>query len=451
MADVIVLGFFSEQPQALTAAGELGRRGFQRTGQVHKNHAGAIEIRDPFRRRRSFASALFALAGGSLAALALAVLRPRSPALAGVLPGLALVLVGALAGWALAALWSQRSRFGLDRELFADHARWLAPDETVLILQVPPDSLAEAVEVMREGVEVPPIIFFLHPKRELESPRPRPAGSTLTLPEIEEHARRLAQEQRLDAGLLPSPEVLRRVEAARRWVHHICQDLSLAGRLEETTSPAAEWLLDNEYVVESNVLDVQLNLPQRYFRQLPVLSGSGLPRIYALADELVSHTELRIDTEPIEGFLEAYQAAQPLTIGELWAFPQMLRIALIEGIAQLALRALSDLRQREQADFWANRLMTVSRRDPNQLFGMMAELTRAHPSPSPYFASQLVGHLYDEEEALAPVQSWLERTYHRPLGELNLREQTRQTQDQISISNAFASLRQLALDRKSVV
>ena len=445
MADVIVLGFFSEQNQALTAAGELGRRGFQRTGQVHKNHAGTIEIRDPFRRRRLFAVALFALAGGSLAALALAVLRPRSPALAGVLPGLALVLVGALSGWALAELWAQRSRFGLDRELFADHARWLAPDETVLILQVPPDSLAEAVEVMREGVEVPPIIFFLHPKRELEMPRPRPAGSTLTLPEIEEHARRLAQDQRLDAGLRPSPEVLRRVEAARRWVHHICQDLSLAGRLEETTSPAAEWLLDNEYVVESNARDVQLNLPQRYFRQLPVLAVSGLPRIYSLADELVSHTELRIDNEPIEGFLEAYQAAHPLTIGELWAFPQMLRIALIEGIAQLAVRALSDLRQREQADFWANRLMTVSRRDPNQLFGMMAELTQAHPSPSPYFASQLVGHLYDEEEALAPVQSWLERTYHRPLGELNLREQTRQTQDQISISNAFASLRQLAL------
>ncbi|HEX9680024.1 MAG TPA: hypothetical protein VGA32_01120, partial [Anaerolineales bacterium] len=134
-----------------------------------------------------------------------------------------------------------------------------------------------------------------------------------------------------------------------------------------------------------------------------------------------------------------------LTIGELWAYPQMLRIALIENIHNLADKALAELRERELADFWANRLMTVSRRDPNQLFAMMAELTHALPAPSPYFASQLIDHLYDEEAALSPVQGWLELTYHRPLAERNLREQNRQTREQISIRNAITSLRQLAL------
>ncbi len=75
----------------------------------------------------------------------------------------------------------------------------------------------------------------------------------------------------------------------------------------------------------------------------------------------------------------------------------------------------------------------------------MAELTETQPSPSPYFAAQLIDYLYDEEAALAPVQSWLERTFHKSLNELSLREKNRQTKDQISIGNAFTSLRQLAL------
>ena len=118
---------------------------------------------------------------------------------------------------------------------------------------------------------------------------------------------------------------------------------------------------------------------------------------------------------------------------------------MIESIQDLADSALTELREREIADFWANRLITANRRDPNQLFSILAELAETQPNPSPYFASQLVDHLYDEGAALAPVQSWLERTFHKSLNDLNLREQNRQTKDQLSIGNAFTSLRQLAL------
>ena len=46
---------------------------------------------------------------------------------------------------------------------------------------------------------------------------------------------------------------------------------------------------------------------------------------------------------------------------------------------------------------------------------------------------------------MSPVQSWLERTLKNPLHDLNLREQNRQTSEQLSCGNAFTSLRQLAL------
>ena len=97
------------------------------------------------------------------------------------------------------------------------------------------------------------------------------------------------------------------------------------------------------------------------------------------------------------------------------------------------------------ADFWANRLIAANRRDSNQLFAILAELATTESHPSPYFGAQLVGLLYDEAAALSPVQSWLERTLKTPLHDLNLREQNRQTREQLSCGNAFTSLRQLAL------
>ncbi|MDX9826134.1 MAG: glucoamylase family protein [Spirochaetia bacterium] len=191
-----------------------------------------------------------------------------------------------------------------------------------------------------------------------------------------------------------------------------------------------------------------MNLPWPFYRQLPALANEndrGLPRIYSLAHELTARTELLVDEQTIMAFVEAYQSVTSLSIGELWAVPQMLRMALIEGIEELASRALIELREQEIADFWAHRLITANRRDPGQLFVIMAELTKAYPAPSPYFASQLNDYLYDEEAAMAPVKGWLERSFQKSLNEIILRVKNQQTKDQISIGNAFTSLRLLAV------
>ena len=85
--------------------------------------------------------------------------------------------------------------------------------------------------------------------------------------------------------------LLERLRQARQWIHQVCSDLSEAARLEQRTTPIAEWILDNEYVIEGNVRDVQQNLSRRFYQELPALANEpyrGLPRIYGLAKELVS-------------------------------------------------------------------------------------------------------------------------------------------------------------------
>ena len=360
----------------------------------------------------------------------------------------AAVLAAAALCFLASGLLVRRSLQGVDKTLLAEHSRWLATDETVLILQAPIDRMQVPVVILRQSAEIPPVISVLNPKRPNPFDDEPSLGTPFSPAQMQDHARRLAGEHILGRSPGRSTALIDRLGQSRSWIRLVCEDLSEAALLEQRTTPIAEWILDNEYIIEGNVRDVQQNLSRRFYQVLPTLqsrSYRNLPRIYGCARELVTHAGLRIDRENIVAFVEAYQTIRALTIAELWAIPQMLRIALIEGIQALAARGLAELRDREIADFWANRLITANRRDPNHLFAIMAELAANQPDPSPYFAFQLVEHLYDEEAALAPVQSWLERINRKPLSELTAREQGRQTKDQISIGNAFTSLRQLAL------
>ncbi len=447
MADVVVLGFFANPQEARSAAAGLERGGFRRAALLLKDGDGNLTTWDPFSLRRLVGAALSIVIWSGMIGLAAIALGWRLPFLPRFLTPPTLALLASLPALVVARLWFRRNRFGVERRLLNEHAPRLVPDESLLLLQCPVEAAAEASALLREGGEVPPVLFFFHPERGApEEPEP-PEALALSLPEIEEHARRLAADHHLHPRPRRNTELLRRLEGARLWVHRVSQDLSAATQLDQGASPVSEWILDNEYIIEANARDVRLNLPRRYYHQLPALANGRLPlpRIYALASELTAHADARLERENILAFLEAYQHAHPLTIGELWAYPQMLRIALVENIRGQAARALDQLRQRQMADYWANRLLTLSRRDPTSLFGVLADLTASHPSPSPYFASQLIDHLYDEDDALGPVQGWLERVFRKPLAEVTLREHTRQSQAQTSVSNAFTSLRQLAL------
>ncbi|MFN2282154.1 MAG: glycosyl transferase, partial [Anaerolineales bacterium] len=242
--------------------------------------------------------------------------------------------------------------------------------------------------------------------------------------------------------------LLENLKKSRQTIHDICGDLGDSVHLEQNLSPVAEWILDNEYLIESHGRDILINLPKDYYQELPKLSADpdwDYPRIYSLAKELIAHTDVRLDREKLIAFLDAYQKVACLTIGELWALPLMLRVALIQQVDLLARKAWQEQQDRELADLWANRLLAILRRNPDQLFAVLADLAEQHSQPSPYFATQLSGHLYDEDAALVPVQSWLERSFRKSLTELHVEEQSRQAVSQVSIGNAVTSLRQLSL------
>ena len=59
---------------------------------------------------------------------------------------------------------------------------------------------------------------------------------------------------------------------------------------------------------------------------------AGLPRIYALALELIRCSAGSLDAQRLHRFITAFQSVTPLTIGELWAWPSALKLALVEHL-----------------------------------------------------------------------------------------------------------------------
>ncbi|MFN2298498.1 MAG: GH36-type glycosyl hydrolase domain-containing protein [Anaerolineales bacterium] len=444
----VLASYFLKHEDAKKALWELQQKGYSRLSLLRRTADGAIRIKDPFVELRLIWTGLSALALAALAVLFWTLLIPFAawPGYEHVLwiPILAGGLTGSGFGW----LVYRRSRFGLAGRVRNEHVHWLLADESVLLLQAPLHELRIPQTIIRNSSESQPTIFLLYPQRKEGTAADLTTGTMLPRIQLEEHARRLAKDHRLKAKPAHTDELLRCINSEVRTINRICRDLSAADRLEQPATASAEWILDNEYIIESNARDIQTNLPRRYFQELPLLESephAGLPRIYSLADELALHIDLWLDRETLTAYLKAYQTVSPLTIGELWALPQILRIVLIENIRRLGEKTLVESRERAAAGFWANRLISANRRNPGQLFAILARLTDQMPSPSEHFATQLLGYLYDEANVLVLVQNWLTRTLSKGLGNLTVREQNRQAKDLVSIGNAFSSLRQLAL------
>ena len=123
--------------------------------------------------------------------------------------------------------------------------------------------------------------------------------------------------------------VLMELNEAFKGILHNHKYLNRLVKQGEEVIPSAEWLLDNIYLIEKEFKTIKHNLPYSYFDNLPNIDIEGVsyPRIYNLAKEYIEINQNVIDEEEIIKFINNQKLE--FTIGELWAFPLMLRIALI--------------------------------------------------------------------------------------------------------------------------
>jgi len=256
----------------------------------------------------------------------------------------------------------------------------------------------------------------------------------------------------------PPDRLLGRLNANEKVLVGVSRLLMGAVTESRRIAPAGEWLLDNFYLIEEQIRTARRHLPKGYSRELPRLRdgpSAALPRVYDLAMEIIAHGDGRVDPDNLSRFVAAYQSVTVLQLGELWAIPIMLRLALIENLRRVAARVATSRIHQNLADDWADRMLAMAESDPKNLILVIADMARSSPPMSGAFVAALARRLQGQSAALALPLTWVEQQ----LAELGLTieqlvraENQQQAADQVSIGNSIGSLRFLgAMDWRELV
>ncbi|TDK33700.1 glycoside hydrolase family 94 protein [Luteimonas terrae] len=267
--------------------------------------------------------------------------------------------------------------------------------------------------------------------------------------QMERHGRDLANAHRVRTGRSPD-RLLARLDENARLLEEARVFLAVMVRDELPITPAGEWLLDNYHLVEEQVRLARRHLPKGYSRELPVLAegpSAGLPRVYDLAMDAVAHGDGQVDAVTLSRFVAAYQTVTPLTLGELWAVPIMLRLAVLENLRRMAVRVIRDGDDQRRARAWAERLNATAADSPKDVVLVVADMARSRPPATGAFVAELVRGLQGRGAMMAMPLGWVDQW----LGESGLRvdalvlaENQQQAADQVSVGNSIGSLRFLA-------
>ena len=323
----------------------------------------------------------------------------------------------------------------------------LLPGEQLVGTYVPRERMEEAVEQLnRVGA---PAIFVLPEIPDAPADVPAPASGQPLTTAVETLA---GQHERF--GPNPRRGVLYELlDACERRLEQVREDILEAARLDHTLTAAADWLLDNGYLFEVHIAEVRANLPRQYYRILPAGSSTNAetPRIFELAREMLRLTDFVISTETVVEAVAAYQSVHPLTMAELWALPQMIRLALIEGLSRIGSAVDRSQQLRELSYFWANRLVRAARADQSVVEKLLDDLQARAYALDPNFVTSLTEQLREEPGAMVALQRLVEERSHESIGEIVRREHQEETADRVSIANAVSSLRQLGrMDFKAI-
>jgi cellobiose phosphorylase len=270
-------------------------------------------------------------------------------------------------------------------------------------------------------------------------------GELLSIDLLKQSARNLAQNRRVENGR--GPNLLLPRLASNEKILRDYNERTL--RVEKTRhiTPAAEWLLDNFHLIEEQIRTAQRHLPRGFNRQLPqLLNGpwADFPRVYEIALQIVSHTDGRIDASHLTGFVAGYQEIVPLKLGELWAIPIMLRLALIENLRRVAAQLNAARKDRDAAENWANEILRVAEKTPSHLIITVAEMVRSRPSLNQAFVTEFLRRIQEKSPSVKLAVGWIEERLAEDgltVGQLVQSESQYQAATQASVGNSINSLR----------
>ncbi len=227
--------------------------------------------------------------------------------------------------------------------------------------------------------------------------------------------------------------------------------LSRLAKEGEDLSSAAEWLIDNYYIIQEQIVQIPVDFPKEYQRTIPALQKGELqkmPRVYELVLNYLNYTDNVVDTESLSRYLHSYQEREPLMQGEIWAIPIMIRLNLIEKLAEKASRILLRKRVRREVGELIEQIKALETAEPGVVTGRLSGwMNRLAEGPQHlylieiYNALQAEGLLHDEQKRWVGYRF---RKFDLTLEEAMRIEAQQQSRIQVSIQNAVVSLREVS-------
>ena len=211
-------------------------------------------------------------------------------------------------------------------------------------------------------------------------------------------------------GLQPF-DFQKRIRESARKILEVYRSVNAAQGKGETITPAAQWMLDNNYMVEETIYQIKRDLPRRFYRQLPTLKlsdGTSVPRALAIAWAYVAHSDSSVSASMFKAIVEGFQSVEPMKIGEIWALPSLLRFVLIENLRRLAVRVARSRDMRTIANDVADKVLADRTDDDRVILAPYAPHAR-----DTTFATQLLYRLRDGSQNAGRALEWLEGELER--------------------------------------
>lgn len=185
-------------------------------------------------------------------------------------------------------------------------------------------------------------------------------GTMLEKSQLEKHLEKIASSHNTTSksqkDTYPVPQLIENLKTIEEVYNLLNEHLKLGINIH----PAGEWLLDNYYIIEETVKQIQKELPlNKYTNFVGIANGEykGFARIYVLASEIVAYTDNKIEREQLEDYLISYQSKKTLSMDEIWNIGMFLQISIIENITEICAQIYSSQIQKYRAENIAERLI----------------------------------------------------------------------------------------------
>lgn len=266
---------------------------------------------------------------------------------------------------------------------------------------------------------------------------------------IEDTIYELALRQETTLATKPKQKIEPLLDSSKETLEKTYRILAQAARQKRELSPAAEWLIDNFYIIQEQIVEIKQDLPPSYYKKLPrLLKGTykGFPRIYELVHILGGCCDNVIDRDIASIAVQAYQQERTLSLGELWAIPIMIRLALIVRLAKRSEALLQQRKLRDYIDKNIDPLLSQQADEPGYLLRKLIDIPQKEYDEQTFLTAlarqlQTAGALTDTE------RRWFDykfNTWDTTLEDALQQDAHKSSRLHLSIQNSIASLRKVS-------